>query len=248
MTERILPFLIHFVTQVIGSLGYAGIAALMGIESACIPLPRNHHALCRLPGVHRALQPVLGRNSRCDWLQPRVRDRLLGWRCGRASAGGALRPLGAHEPSRPRSDDALLREIRHHHRPARTIVAGCQNIHRFSGGCSQNAATAVSHLHVYRLVAVVLRPCLCGHEAREKWHTDPRSSRPFIAFTWWSNWVSSSRSSGSYGHTSTASAKPARPDGTPKAGLREYTVASPQDIWICKYIRKAIKGRLGRLR
>ena len=39
MTERILPFLVHFVTQVIGSLGYAGIAALMGIESACIPLP-----------------------------------------------------------------------------------------------------------------------------------------------------------------------------------------------------------------
>jgi membrane protein DedA with SNARE-associated domain len=39
MTERILPFLIHFVTQVIGSLGYAGIAALMGIESACVPLP-----------------------------------------------------------------------------------------------------------------------------------------------------------------------------------------------------------------
>ncbi len=39
MTERILPYLIHFVTQVIGTLGYAGIAALMGIESACVPLP-----------------------------------------------------------------------------------------------------------------------------------------------------------------------------------------------------------------
>jgi membrane protein DedA with SNARE-associated domain len=39
MTEHILPYLIHFVTQVIGSLGYAGIAALMGIESACVPLP-----------------------------------------------------------------------------------------------------------------------------------------------------------------------------------------------------------------
>ena len=39
MTERILPFLVHFVTQVIGTLGYAGIVALMGIESACIPLP-----------------------------------------------------------------------------------------------------------------------------------------------------------------------------------------------------------------
>ena len=39
MTERILPFVVHFVTQVIGSLGYANIVALMGIESACIPLP-----------------------------------------------------------------------------------------------------------------------------------------------------------------------------------------------------------------
>jgi membrane protein DedA with SNARE-associated domain len=39
MTERILPLLVHFVTQVIGSLGYSGIAALMAIESACIPLP-----------------------------------------------------------------------------------------------------------------------------------------------------------------------------------------------------------------
>ena len=39
MTERILPLLVHFVTWVIGSLGYAGITALMGIESACIPLP-----------------------------------------------------------------------------------------------------------------------------------------------------------------------------------------------------------------
>ena len=39
MTERILPFLVNFVTQVIGTLGYAGIVALMGIESACIPLP-----------------------------------------------------------------------------------------------------------------------------------------------------------------------------------------------------------------
>jgi membrane protein DedA with SNARE-associated domain len=39
MTERILPYLVHFVTQVISFGGYAGVAALMGIESACIPLP-----------------------------------------------------------------------------------------------------------------------------------------------------------------------------------------------------------------
>jgi membrane protein DedA with SNARE-associated domain len=39
MSEKILAFLVHFVTRVIDSGGYAGIVALMGIESACIPLP-----------------------------------------------------------------------------------------------------------------------------------------------------------------------------------------------------------------
>ena len=39
MSEKILAFLVQFVTQVIQSGGYAGIAALMAIESACIPLP-----------------------------------------------------------------------------------------------------------------------------------------------------------------------------------------------------------------
>jgi membrane protein DedA with SNARE-associated domain len=39
MSEKIVAFLVHFVTSVIDSGGYAGIVALMGIESACIPLP-----------------------------------------------------------------------------------------------------------------------------------------------------------------------------------------------------------------
>src|ERR1039458_3811546 len=39
MNERIIAFLVQFVTHVIGVGGYAGIATLMGIESACIPLP-----------------------------------------------------------------------------------------------------------------------------------------------------------------------------------------------------------------
>ncbi len=72
MTERILPFLIHFVTQVIGSLGYAGIAALMGIESACIPLPSE--IIMPFAGylVYTGpLQPVLGRHG--------GRHRLQSW-------------------------------------------------------------------------------------------------------------------------------------------------------------------------
>jgi membrane protein DedA with SNARE-associated domain len=39
MNERILAFLVQFVTRVIDAGGYAGIVALMGINSACIPLP-----------------------------------------------------------------------------------------------------------------------------------------------------------------------------------------------------------------
>jgi membrane protein DedA with SNARE-associated domain len=39
MSERILALLVQFVTHVIDAGGYAGIVALMGIESACIPLP-----------------------------------------------------------------------------------------------------------------------------------------------------------------------------------------------------------------
>jgi membrane protein DedA with SNARE-associated domain len=39
MSEKIIAFLVQFVTHVIDVGGYAGIVALMGIESACIPLP-----------------------------------------------------------------------------------------------------------------------------------------------------------------------------------------------------------------
>ena len=39
MNEKILGLLVQFVTHVIQSGGYAGVAVLMGIESACIPLP-----------------------------------------------------------------------------------------------------------------------------------------------------------------------------------------------------------------
>jgi membrane protein DedA with SNARE-associated domain len=39
MSDKIVAFLVHFITSVIDAGGYAGIAALMGIESACVPLP-----------------------------------------------------------------------------------------------------------------------------------------------------------------------------------------------------------------
>ncbi len=39
MSEKIIAFLAHFIIAVISASGYAGVALLMGIESACVPLP-----------------------------------------------------------------------------------------------------------------------------------------------------------------------------------------------------------------
>src|ERR1700721_1465242 len=39
MTEKIIGVLAHFIIAVISASGYLGITSLMGIESACIPLP-----------------------------------------------------------------------------------------------------------------------------------------------------------------------------------------------------------------
>ena len=39
MTEKIIALLAHFIIAVISATGYLGIALLMGLESACIPLP-----------------------------------------------------------------------------------------------------------------------------------------------------------------------------------------------------------------
>jgi membrane protein DedA with SNARE-associated domain len=39
MTEKILAVLAHFIIAVISASGYLGVALLMAIESACIPLP-----------------------------------------------------------------------------------------------------------------------------------------------------------------------------------------------------------------
>ena len=61
MTEKILAVLVQFITHVIDVGGYAGIVALMGIESACIPLPSEIiMPFAGLPGLPGALQPASG--------------------------------------------------------------------------------------------------------------------------------------------------------------------------------------------
>jgi hypothetical protein len=49
MVEKILAVLFLFIKAVVGATGYTGIALLMAIESACIPLPSDELGL----GGHR---------------------------------------------------------------------------------------------------------------------------------------------------------------------------------------------------
>ena len=166
MSEKIIAFLVQFVTHVIDMGGYAGIMALMGIESACIPLPSE----IIMPFAGYLV--YLGRFS-LFWAGHGRRNRLqsgfgcgiLDWRQRRTAAGGALWALGADEPPRSGPDDGVLSEIWFNCGSAGAAVAGGADLHRLSGRDCQDAAIALSCLYIFGFVAVVLRAGLCGHEA-----------------------------------------------------------------------------------
>ena len=100
MSEKIIAFLVQFVTHVIDLGGYAGIVGLMAINSACIPLPSEiimpfSGYLVYLGRFNLFLGGGGGGGGLQSWLGARVLDR----RQGRTSAGGALRQVGADEPA-----------------------------------------------------------------------------------------------------------------------------------------------------
>ena len=73
MTERILPFLVHFVTQVIGSLGYAGIVALWASNP---PASRSRpKSSCPSPGTWST--PATSAFLGCHRRRHRLQSRLL---------------------------------------------------------------------------------------------------------------------------------------------------------------------------
>jgi membrane protein DedA with SNARE-associated domain len=73
MTEKLLAIIFLFINSVISATGYVGIALLMAIESACIPLPSE--LIMPFAGylyLHRHVQATVGGDGRGNWLQPGV--------------------------------------------------------------------------------------------------------------------------------------------------------------------------------
>ena len=182
MSEKILAVLVQFITQIIDAGGYGGIVALMGIESACIPLPSEvimpfagvltifHHT-----GLNQLIAPGrFGGGNVWLGLILVATAGALGCNLGSLVAywigawGG--RPLverygkwvlmSHHDP--------LFREVRFDHGAGGALVAGGAHVHRISGGDRKDATTALPHIYFRRLMAVVFRTGLRGDEAGRK--------------------------------------------------------------------------------
>ena len=67
MTERILAVVFVFIKSVIAASGYGGVALLMGIESACIPLPSELIMPCDLHVDRVARKLNLITRKQTDW-------------------------------------------------------------------------------------------------------------------------------------------------------------------------------------
>ena len=169
MTEKILAVLFVFIKSVVAATGYGGVALLMAIESACIPLPSE------------LIMPFAG------YLVYEGSMKLL-WVATAGAIGCNLGSLVAYEigcyGGRPLvekygrwilmgrreldwADRFFLRWGYLAVLIAR-LVAGDPHLHRFAGGNRPHAARTLPHLHFSGILAVVFRPGLAGHEAGRK--------------------------------------------------------------------------------
>ena len=182
MNEKIITLLVHFVTHVIDMGGYAGIVALMGIESACIPLPSE--IIMPFAGVlvyHHGLDQLLtpGRFGGGNvWLG-------LFWVATAGAVGCNMGSVVAYwvgaKGGRPLVERYGRWVLMSHHDLDRmtefflkygsitVLVARLLPVVRtfiaFPAGIAKMPQTSFSHLYFCRFVALVLRSGLRGHEA-----------------------------------------------------------------------------------
>jgi hypothetical protein len=155
MTEKLLAVIFVFIKSVIAVTGYGGIALLMAIESACIPLPSelimpfagylvfDRHVQAAVGGDGGALGCNLGSlvayEIGCYGGRPLV-ERYGRWiLMGGANSTGrtAFSPAGDIWPC------------------SSAAAAGDSHVHRAASGNCAHAAGTVSYLYVSGIVAVV---------------------------------------------------------------------------------------------
>ena len=158
-----------FIKSVVAATGYGGIALLMAIESACIPLPSE------------LIMPFAG------YLVFEGSMKLL-WVATAGAIGCNLGSLVAYEigcyggrPLVEKYGRWILMGRRELDWADRfflrwgylavliaTVAAGDPHLHRAAGRNCTHAARTLPHLHFSGIVAVVPRAGLAGHEAGRK--------------------------------------------------------------------------------
>ena len=77
MTEKVFAVLFVFISNLVAATGYAGIAILMAIESACIPLPSE--LIMPFAGYlvfQGTMKLLVGGDGGCDRMQSWVAGRV----------------------------------------------------------------------------------------------------------------------------------------------------------------------------
>ena len=166
MTEKILAILFVFIKSVVAATGYSGIALLMAIESACIPLPSE------------LIMPFAG------YLVYEGSMKLL-WVATAGAIGCNLGSLVAYEigyyGGRPlvekygrwilmgrRELDWADRFFLRWGIPGgadRAPAAGHPHLHCLACRSRAHASRPIPHLHLSGIMAVVFRSGLAGNEA-----------------------------------------------------------------------------------
>ena len=165
MTEKILTFLVPWITGIISHIGYPGVAPLMAIESACIPLPSE----IIMPFAGYLV--YTGRFS-LFWV---ATAGAIGCNFGSAVAywigayGGRplVESIGSYILLDRRDLDRTTKFFRRYG-PSRFCwppAARGAHIYRAAGWHRPHAATEISYLHFCRFLALVSCLGLCRYEA-----------------------------------------------------------------------------------
>jgi hypothetical protein len=149
MIEKLLSVLFIFVKSVVASTGYGGIAILMAIESACIPLPSElimpFAGYLVYAGTMKLLWVATAGAIGCNL------GSLVAYEIG--SYGG--RPLVEKYGRWIFMGGSILSPLGLPRRVYRTIATRDPNLHRASGRHCAHAARPLSPVHVSWILAVV---------------------------------------------------------------------------------------------